>query len=365
LTPVYLADAVRGISATSGDVTIAHCEPLSVTSSFIHGATTIERPSGEPANPSVSFSIRRFADTDYDGISSIHNALTPDLPLSPREMRFADVTRDQRCLLERWIADMGGKTAGFAELTQSSETYHPTRFQFRIFVLPEFEGNGVMEGLFATVLQTFRDHRGVSLKSVVGEDRAALSSFLENSGFIPSMRYIDKTLDLNGLDLRKVRENLQALPNGISVKTLGELRSDPACHRKLFKLEKALRQDAPNIEDTSFRFDFFECSMLGQPGLLQDGYFVAMDGDRYIGTSSLFRREGNLTVCVRLTGVIADYRKRGIATNLKMRSLLYAHEAGFAKVFTCNEENNRPISELNDKLGFRTLSSRTFWTRTF
>lgn len=53
-----------------------------------------------------------------------------------------------------------------------------------------------------------------------------------------------------------------------------------------------------------------------------------------------------------MTGVIRDYRKRGIATALKVRALTYAKERGAPAVRTWNEVNNDGMLGINFRLGF-------------
>lgn len=53
-----------------------------------------------------------------------------------------------------------------------------------------------------------------------------------------------------------------------------------------------------------------------------------------------------------LTGVKRDYRRRGIATALKVKSIEVAQKDGFEFIETSNEENN-PMFQLNLQLGYK------------
>ena len=55
-----------------------------------------------------------------------------------------------------------------------------------------------------------------------------------------------------------------------------------------------------------------------------------------------------------MTGVVRAYRRRGIATALKVRTIQYAQTVGAETIVTSNEENN-PMNILNRKLGFEPM----------
>ena len=89
------------------------------------------------------------------------------------------------------------------------------------------------------------------------------------------------------------------------------------------------------------------------PDFIPEGYFIAMDGERWVGTSSVWNRRSKPgELYTRLTGVVRSHRRRGIATALKVRAHEFARTTGAETIVTDNEENN-PMFDLNVQLGFR------------
>ena len=86
--------------------------------------------------------------------------------------------------------------------------------------------------------------------------------------------------------------------------------------------------------------------------MLPPGYFVAVDGDEYVGTSNLWLSPEPDVLRTGLTAVRRAYRRRGIAFALKVRSLEFAKAHGYKRVQTENELNNRGMLAINDELGF-------------
>ena len=83
--------------------------------------------------------------------------------------------------------------------------------------------------------------------------------------------------------------------------------------------------------------------------------FFALDGDQFVGLSYLrVRSENPQELETGITGVLRDYRRRGIATALKVKAAAFAQQCGADRIMTMNEEKN-PMYELNVQLGFKPL----------
>jgi GNAT superfamily N-acetyltransferase len=95
--------------------------------------------------------------------------------------------------------------------------------------------------------------------------------------------------------------------------------------------------------------------MLANPNLLPEGYMVALEGKKYVGMSNLWNAETIPDVWTGLTGVLREYRGRGIAMALKVVVLGWAKEAGILGTRTWNAEQNAGMRGINERLGFEIL----------
>jgi RimJ/RimL family protein N-acetyltransferase len=145
------------------------------------------------------------------------------------------------------------------------------------------------------------------------------------------------------------------------VSTLREERErDPRYVEKLYELTSALKLDDPaRLPFTPPSYNEREARLwLEQPYVPADAYLIAKDGDEYVGVTDL-----NLLEAVPggvshgFTGVRAEYRRRGIATALKVCAVEYAARHGFKTIRAFNHPAHAPLLALNEKLGFRRLSS--------
>ena len=69
--------------------------------------------------------------------------------------------------------------------------------------------------------------------------------------------------------------------------------------------------------------------------------------------TEVFKSKADDTLHTGLTGVLREYRKKGVALALKLRSLELAQAMGAPRVSTWNESNNKGMLAINEKLGYQ------------
>ena len=83
--------------------------------------------------------------------------------------------------------------------------------------------------------------------------------------------------------------------------------------------------------------------------------YIVMDGDKWVALSTYARSlRSKDKISTGLTGVLTEYRRKGICKAVKIHALLDLKKKGFKKVFTGNEENN-PMFQINLMLGFKKI----------
>ena len=185
---------------------------------------------------------------------------------------------------------------------------------------------------------------------------AASVRFVEARGYRELDRDWESHLEPSTVDLARFNGvEGQLAAHGVEIKTLAELRkSDPAHRRKIYEMDWEASQDIP-IEDTLTKptFEQYEKDVFENPNLLPDAFFVAVDGDIYAGTTSLWHNPAQAgTLKTGFTGVARTYRRRGIALALKLRAIAYAQANDNPTIRTWNARNNRPMLAINERVGF-------------
>lgn len=80
--------------------------------------------------------------------------------------------------------------------------------------------------------------------------------------------------------------------------------------------------------------------------------FIALDGNDFVGVSTLFSTEVSGVLYTDYTGVKRDYRRRGIAKALKLLSIQAAINEGAHSMTTETEAGNEAMQKLNKGLGY-------------
>lgn len=308
--------------------------------------------------PPVGLTIRPFtaSDIDYVTVVDIVNAVFPEYLDTVEEWRFGDSIRPEHIKQERWIADLAGVPVAYGNYHQFEYMYHPRKFGVFIAVLPAYQGRGIGTALYDQIMAAVDQHSPLSLRARAREDMADSIRFLGSQGFVEDMREWESRLDVPSFDFTPYSRHQAILrAEGIRIATVAELlEKDPDCCEKLWALDVDLTRDVPQPEPhTPMPREAFEAVMFKNPNFLPNGYFVALDGVDYVGSSALWRSQANaVELYTGLTGVRREYRRRGIALALKLCAIAYAREHGVRVIKTWNESQNRGMLSINEALGF-------------
>lgn len=301
--------------------------------------------------------IREFHSGDYEGIAALWTACYPEHPETAEEGRHEDVTREAKYHWGRFVAQENGAVIGMGYFEQGSSMYHPRKFSVGVVVLPENRGAGIGSALYERVEDALAKHDPLTLRTFVRDDHADGLKFAEKRGYVEAMRSQESSLDVAAFDPAAFMvEGVRAADAGIVIKTYSQLAAEAtdvdALRREMHHLGWVISQDIPH-PDTQTRVAFEEWEKrFDRLGFLPDGQFYAVDGDKLVGASALWGNLASPDLNTGMTGVLREYRGKGIATALKVRALTWAKERGTPSVRTWNEANNAGMLNINFRLGF-------------
>jgi mycothiol synthase len=201
------------------------------------------------------------------------------------------------------------------------------------------------------------------------ETRPRSLEFLTRRGFVEHHRRWESCLVLSQARVERLAGAAERMARqGIQIVTCAEERArwGEQFVRDLFDLEVHAQRDEPGAGLGVMSFEQFVANELETGDALDDGSFVALAGRQLVGVSRLGRDlSGPNRLHVGFTGVHPEYRGRGIAGALKLRTVEYGRAQGFAEIRTENDTRNAPMLHINAALGFQLEPARIIFEKHF
>jgi GNAT superfamily N-acetyltransferase len=260
-------------------------------------------------------------------------------------------------VLRRLVALSGDALVGYAQLFHIPWLSEPGHFWAVLRVAPTYQSQGIGSQLYRSMIKELRRMGAVGVQGEVFESQLSLIAHLERLGCHELFRSWEFSLDTRNFDLLCFEPAAERpAKRGIAITTLAQERERGADWLpKLYELHAAITRDIPipGHPHPAPGQDWFERYACGLPTAMPDAYFIATDGERYVGESCLHRIEGAPDqLNQQTTGVLSEYRGHGIAVALKLRTIAYAQQRGYTRIWTGVESNNPSMLAINAKLGF-------------
>ncbi len=138
---------------------------------------------------------------------------------------------------------------------------------------------------------------------------------------------------------------------GIHFVSLAELGDSQEARRKLYEVNYTTALDTPGYDGDWMPFEEFEQRICAADWYSPEGQIGALLGEEWVGMAAV-RLIPELQGAYNLmTGVMREYRGRGIAQALKLISIDYAKRNGAKYIRTHNNSMNAPMLAVNRKFG--------------
>ena len=313
------------------------------------------------------FHIKDFNETDHDftEICRIENLINIDSISHPDEKKDHWEIRNKSRYYDKILAYNDDSLVGLINLAQG-EGSNDRNFYFSIYIDPTYNGKGVRRLLYKELLKRTQKFNCIALYPSIydhpnyNQDK---KFFLDN-GFKLVQKNREYSLKLEGCDTAPYESLLEKLDGeGIKIlESVVELNKDPSHYRKLEELEWIYDQDMPMPDGIQhYRTPFDE--WMKDIKHFEDKYYgielVAIKNQMYIGSTDIevMKKSDPYKAWTGGLGVHPDYRRKGVATALKVVAINKLRERGIKEIRTDNEENN-PMYKINVALGFQPVPFR-------
>jgi len=301
--------------------------------------------------------IRDFSPEDYPALVAIHNSQSivwPERPHTPEAWAEVDQNRSPKTRYLRLVAVEDGQVVGFASYSHSPWNYPSGGFDINVEVHPDHQRRGIGSALYEGLMEDVLEAGPPALRADAFANLPQGFAFLQKRGFYEAFRETPVHLDVTTFDpspYADLEPKLNA--QGIFIKTVAELKSDPGRDRKIYDLMCEVDKDVPSEGDGIPEPDFEDwAGWMNDPSVMQDAYLIAVHGDDYVGLRELGSYSDHAVLLGGLLGVRRDHRKRGIALAMQLRNIAYAREHGYHLLKDCTAVRNVPMQAMFNQLGF-------------
>lgn len=310
-----------------------------------------------------SITIRLREEADDPAIVKIRNEANPHFPpTSLEEYRYqADPTHSpEGTIQERFVAEREGEILGLYVLNELRHVLRPHTYAANIGVAKGHRGQGLGNMLYRHLEGRLHLHGATRIYGRVSEDQPEAMAFFERRGFSRTgradrmSRLVVREANLEGYDGAVERAEDQ----GIRIQTLREIgMDDQQTLRRIHRMSFESARDIPSSEELEeFPFETW-VQWLESPGNSPDQVWVALEGAQPVGVASLSRR-GEHAAFNNYTGVDRQYRGRGLARALKLKTIEFARAQGIEEIFTGNDIDNKRMLSINIPLGYQAVPSQ-------
>lgn len=315
--------------------------------------------------------IREFEHTseDYNAVVHVMNTVWREPIYTADDLRRDDKEQPPQLVLRRFVAEVDEQIVGFGSFAHNEKSYHRQRFWVHLDVLPDWRQRGIGTQLYDHLLAIMQaEYSANELHTDTTDSRNHSVRFLEKRGFREDKREPKSRLDLAEFDWSRFQGlDAKIAAIGIKIRALSDLmRDDSNALYKVYELHQRLVRDVPGpAPRTKVDFDSWKDGYSStNPYYLPEANFMALHDGAYIGLTSLWGLKSDEKLYTGMSGVKREYRRKGLATALKLRSIAFAQAQGTRTLLTSNNSAN-PMLQLNLKLGFEIYDAHLKFMRRF
>tara|TARA_Y100001970_G_scaffold142181_1_gene174940 strand:+ start:470 stop:1435 length:966 start_codon:yes stop_codon:yes gene_type:complete len=308
----------------------------------------------------ISLQPFKATDKEFKDLTRISNLINHDSIDHPDDEKNDWKLRDKSIIRDRLLLYNNDELIGALYYAQGRDGNNKTAF-FSIELNPEYNNNGYRELLYQKMLQKVKKFNCEKLHTSVYDhpNYKECKRLIDKHGFKLVQTNREYSCDITKVkteDYKPLIDKLQS--EGIEFyDSRDQLKDWDDHYKKLEKLQWTYSKDFPIPEGIEHTRLPFKEEMKHQIDFETNYYgteIVAVHKGNYIASTdlSIYPKSEPHKAWTGGLGVLKEYRRKGIATALKIKAIETLLKKGVTDVRTDNEENN-PMYKINVALGFK------------
>lgn len=302
----------------------------------------------------LNVALRPITPGDYERMIEIQRAQVPNAH-SLDDMKRHDEMQgpgDMRYRLAACLAD--GTMAGWG-VAAHEHLERAGLFHMNVRVDRAYANNGVGQLLYEAV-ETFALTSGATvLQSSVREIEPTDWAWAQQRGYCLKNHIFESKRSLHDFDPTPFRQSVtDAEATGIRFGSFADYPQTDEWLMKLFDHFWELQKDIPGYEEQEKPpLELVKKAVFETPHWDPAGVILAIDGEKWAAWAHV-QRQNSGELYNNFTAVSREYRGRGLALAVKIKSMEYAKGQGAEYIRTNNHATNERMLAVNRKLGYQT-----------
>ncbi|MCD4734184.1 GNAT family N-acetyltransferase [bacterium] len=292
--------------------------------------------------------IRHRTINDLGGIVELNNLCFPNSPRSLESQQFFFDNKSLEFFDSVFVAEEDDQLIGFGAVFGHDKWYDvATTFEYEVWIHPGYRKRGIAEKLYDVLEYQRRYLNCTRLISRCLEGEPTGAVWLEKKGFS-----LQKKIPISRLDLPTFKSGEIPAADDVQVMVYGGW-DDSDKEEKLWRFnEKILLELYAGRSFTKRPIEIWR-KCWNNPTAHRNSVVVALSAGEVVGMTDIKLRAGIQRYAIaNFTGVLPDYRKRGIATALMTAQAVELKRLGCPGIVAWERELPEPIRRIHSKLSY-------------
>ncbi|MGB1253261.1 MAG: hypothetical protein ACPG8W_21795, partial [Candidatus Promineifilaceae bacterium] len=246
----------------------------------------------------MNYTIKPFDKTNdghYEALVALEAAVYPNYPTSIASLKGRDAQRAADRYKYRAIVVDGlqDDIVAVGDVHHTVDTYHPQKFVLDMFIDPARDAPPLRETFHTYLTDHAAQFDPIQLSVSCNSSQQHIIDFYEKQGYVMKVREYSSKLELATFDptpFQKYVDRVSA--NGIEIFDIQQLKAryPDKWVQLVYDVVMAVDQDVPWHEPIQRQpYESWVKRFCNQPDRLNQCYLIAMDGDRPVGVTMVFK----------------------------------------------------------------------------
>ena len=306
--------------------------------------------------------IKNFtaSNKEFKELARIDNLVNHDSVAHPDEDKNEWSIRDKSIFRDRILLYKDNDVIGVIYYSQGRDENKQTAF-FTLHLDPQYNDKGYRKLLYDKMIEKVKIFNCNKLHTSIYNhpNYDKIKELINNEKFELVQTNREYCCDIKNIDINKYKPLIEKLESdGIQFfDSKKQMLDFPNHFKKLEELEWEIEQDIPipdGIKHTRLPYKHWKKLCLDFYNNSYGVDMVAVYKHKYVGSTdiSVFHKSEPHKGWTGSLGVLKEFRRKGLATALKIKAIEVLLRKGVTQLRTDNEENN-PMYKINVALGFK------------